>query len=214
MQKENSLDGTKKERTAIQIGKMLLLAVLVLALGSCFGGGGKEGGGGGGESATEEVGSGKTTSTQAIGGETTTAELSVSGGITTAELAVTNLELTPSRDSGVSGIARLTDTPGGVEVALNAQNLSTQPGTEHLAHIHEGGTCADDRSGNGAPVVYGLAPLYTEEDGTASSATSIAGATFGQLFSDLPKYVNVQAERTGEVAPPGIACVDLPLRGE
>src|SRR5215203_3133991 len=113
MQKENSLDGTKKERTAIQIGKMLLLAVLVLPLGSCFGGGGKEeeGGGGGGESATEEVGSGKTTSTQAIGGETTTAELGVSGGITTAELAVTNLELTPSRDSGVSGIARLTDTP-------------------------------------------------------------------------------------------------------
>ncbi len=125
-----------------------------------------------------------------------------------------NLELTSSWDSGVRGAMRLTDTPGGVEVALNAQNLPTQPGTEHIAHIHEGGTCADDRSDNGAPVMYGLDPLYTGEDGTASSATSISGVTFGQLFSDPPRYVNVHAELPGEVSPPGIACADLPLRGE
>ncbi len=210
------MNGTKKEGTAIRIAPMLLLAVLALVLGGCFGGGGKEeeGGGGGGESATKETGSGKTTSSQATGGETTVTGLGVSGGTTTAELAVMNLELTPSRDSGVSGTVRITDTPGGVEVALNAQNLPTQPGTEHNAHIHEGGTCADDRSNNGAPVVYGLDPLYTGEEGTAASATSISGVTFGQLFSDPPRYVNVHTELTGAVAPPGIACVDLPLRGE
>jgi hypothetical protein len=185
---------------------MLLFVVLALALGGCFGGGG--------ESATKETGTGKTTSSQATGGENTVAAPGISGGTTTAELAVMNLELTPSRDSGVSGTVRLTDTPGGVEVAVNAQNLPTKPGTEHITHIHEGGTCADDRTDNGAPVVYGLDPLYTDEDGTASSATSISGVTFGQLFSDSPRYVNVHAELTGEVDPPGIACVDLPLRGE
>ncbi len=114
----------------------------------------------------------------------------------------------------MSGTLRLTDTPGGVEVALNVQNLPTQSGTEHIAHMNEGGTCADDRFGSGAPVVYGLDPLYSGEDGAASSATPIAGVSFGQLFSDLPRYVNVHAEVTGEVAPPGIACVDLPVRGE
>lgn len=191
---------------------MLLLAVLVLVLDGCLGGedGGKEGEE---ETTTEETGS-EATFVQVTGGETTAAETAVGRGTTTAELPVTLLNLAPSRDSGVSGTVRITGTPGGVEVALDVQNFPTQPGTEHIAHVHGGGTCADDRVGNGAPVVYGLDPLFTSEDGTASSATSIVGVTWGQLFSDLPKYVNVHAGPIGEEIPPGIACADLPLRGE
>ena len=67
------------------------------------------------------------------------------------------------------------------------EGLLTPPGTEHVAHIHEGGTCADDRADYGAPVLYPLDPLITLEDGTASSATSIEGATLEQLTSGAPK---------------------------
>jgi Cu/Zn superoxide dismutase len=98
-------------------------------------------------------------------------------------------------------------------VALDVQGLLTQPGTEHVAHIHEGGTCADDRAGNGAPVLYPLDPLIAQEDGTASSATSLDGVTLEQLTSGAPKYVNVHAEPTGEGVPSGIACADIPGSG-
>src|SRR5919205_1002225 len=88
-------------------------------------------------------------------------------------------------------ISSLTSTPGGVEVKLDIQNLiGEEVGTEHIAHIHEGGTCADDRAGNGAPVLYPLDPLIAQEDGTASSATSLDGVTLEQLTSGAPKYVN------------------------
>jgi hypothetical protein len=96
-----------------------------------------------------------------------------------------------------------------VEVAVAVEGLLTPPGTQHVAHIHEGGTCADDRADNGAPVQYPLDPLITLEDGTASSATSIEDVTLEQLTSGASKYVNVHAEPTGEGVPPGIACADL-----
>ena len=184
----------KREIATIRIASMLLLlAISVLALVGCLG-------------QEEEKGGGETTSS--AGGETTG-----TGETTTAELAATTLELTQSRDSGVVGNANITDTPGGVEVALAVEGLLTPPGTQHVAHIHEGGTCADDRADNGAPVQYPLDPLITLEDGTASSATSIEGATLDQLTSGAPKYVNVHAEPTGEGVPPGIACADLPGTG-
>ncbi len=184
---------SRRKLATIRIASMLLLlAILVLTLVGCLG------------EEEEEKGGGETTSS--AGGETTGAGEET----TTAELAVTNLALTPSRDSGVVGNANITDTPGGVEVAVDVEGLLTQPGTEHVAHIHEGGTCADDRADNGAPVLYPLDPLITLEDGTASSATSIEGATLEQLTSGAPKYVNVHAEPTGEGVPPGIACADLP----
>jgi hypothetical protein len=148
-------------------------------------------------------------STTSAGGETTgTGEET-----TTAELAATSLELTQSRDSGVVGNANLTDTSGGVEVTVAVEGLLTTPGTPQVAHIHEVGTCADDRADNGAPVQYPLDPLITLEDGTASSATLIEGVTLEQLTSGAPKYVNVHAEPTGEGVPPGIACADLPGTG-
>ena len=192
----DSLGVAKREIARIRIASvLLLLAISVLTLVGCLG-------------EEEEKGGGETTSS-AAGGETTgTGEET-----TTAELAATTLELTQSRDTGVVGNANITDTPGGVEVAVSVEGLLTEPGTQHVAHIHEGGTCADDRADNGAPVQYPLDPLITLEDGTASSATSIEGTTLEQLTSGAPKYVNVHAEPTGEGVPPGIACADLPGTG-
>jgi hypothetical protein len=210
-------DGVATVRVALLL---LLLAGSGFALVGCGGGGGGGGGGeettvertSGGETTAERTSGGETTSARTAGGETTAAR---GGEVTTAQFASANLTLTPSGDSGVSGNANITDTPGGVEVALDVQGLLTQPGTEHVAHIHEGGTCADERAGNGAPVLYPLDPLVAKEDGTASSATSLDGVAIRQLTSGAPKYVNVHAEPTGEagVVPPGIACADIPMGG-
>jgi hypothetical protein len=203
------LGGIKDEVATVRIALLLLLfAGSGFALVGCGGGGG---GGGGEETTAERTSGGETTSARSVGGETTAAR----GEVTTAQFASANLTLTPSGDSGVSGNANITDTPGGVEVALDVQGLLTQPGTEHVAHIHEGGTCADERAGNGAPVLYPLDPLVAKEDGTASSATSLDGVALRQLASGAPKYVNVHAEPTGEagVVPPGIACADIPMGG-
>ena len=202
------LGGIKDKVATVRIALLLLLlAGSGFALVGCGGGGG----GGGEETTAERTSGGETTSARTVGGETTAAR----GEVTTAQFASTNLTLTPSGDSGVSGNANITDTPGGVEVALDVQGLLTQPGTEHVAHIHEGGTCADERAGNGAPVLYPLDPLVAKEDGTASSATSLDGVALRQLTSGAPKYVNVHAEPTGEagVVPPGIACADIPMGG-
>jgi len=220
------LGQTRRETATARIASMLLLAISMLALlGGCFGSGEEEKGGGE-EAAAEETG-GETTST-AAGGETTSAargeRTSAAGGertstvlegeITTTEFAATNLSLLPSRDSGVVGNANITDTPAGVAVVLDVRGLLTQPGTEHVAHIHEGGTCADDRVGNGAPILYPLDPLVAQGNGTASSVTSLEGVTLEQLTSSAPGYIDVHAEPIGEgVISPSIACADLPGTG-
>src|ERR671921_2512161 len=67
------------------------------------------------------------------------------------------VNLTQSRDSGVSGTATLEDVKGGVEVALEMRGLP-EPGIKHINHIHAGGTCADDRAGRTAPVTIPLEP--------------------------------------------------------
>jgi len=119
------------------------------------------------------------------------------------------LELTQTQDSGVVGNANITDTPSGVEVAAAVEGLSSATGTQHVAHIHEGGTCAGDRGRVGTPVKYTLDPLITLRNGTASSATLIEGVTLEQLTFGAPKYVDVHGEPTGSTRP-GIACADLP----
>ena len=117
------------------------------------------------------------------------------------------LQLTPSRDSGVSGTATLTDTGGGVDVQLDLTGLPSADGTEHLAHIHKGATCADDRAGNGAPVEFPLAGVVNE--GGAGTSVSTADTTFDELFGGEAYYVNVHAEKTGDAVPPGISCADV-----
>jgi hypothetical protein len=66
-----------------------------------------------------------------------------------------DLDLTPSRDSGVSGSANFEDTEGGVEVRLKIRG-SLEGGAEHLAHIHEGATCEDERNDKGGPIEFPL----------------------------------------------------------
>jgi Cu/Zn superoxide dismutase len=177
---------------------LALAFVAILGLFGC----GSEGGGGGGDSSSTD--NGETTATT-IGGQE----------VTSIRAPSTTISLTPSRDSGVSGTATLTETPGGLEVKLDIQNLiGEEVGTEHIAHIHEGGTCADDRAGNGAPVRYPLSSVVTAQDGTGTSTTVLQGGlTLNQLSSGDPKYINVHAAQTGSETPPGIACGDLSPSG-
>ena len=124
------------------------------------------------------------------------------------EMSTQTLQLTPSRDSGVSGTATLTDTAEGVEATLELQGLPTADGTEHLAHIHSGATCADDRAGAGGPVEFPFESVMSE-GGAGTSTTVIPDVTVAGLFDGTPRYVNVHAEKTGDAVPPGISCADL-----
>ena len=131
----------------------------------------------------------------------------VTGSAWAQDMSTQTLELTPSRDSGVSGTATLTDTGNGVEVQLDVEGLPSADGTEHIAHIHEGATCADDRAGAGGPVEFPLNSVFNE--GGAGSSTTIVDTSFDELLSGEPYYVNVHAEMTGEGTPPGISCADV-----
>jgi hypothetical protein len=120
------------------------------------------------------------------------------------------VNLTQSRDSGVSGTATLEDVEGGVEVTLEMQNLP-EAGIKHINHIHAGGTCADDRAGRTAPVTIPLETITAQNDGTGSATTTIEGVSVAQLFGeDKERFVLLHAEtKEGEGVPPGIACADL-----
>lgn len=169
---------------------LLLLAVGILVLGGCGGSSSSSSGGGGGATSAEITGGNKTAP---------------------AQISNATINLTPSRDSGVNGTATFLNGNGEVQVDLKVRNLPDDPGTEHPAHIHQGGTCADDRAGNEAPIQYPLNPVITQEDGTGTSTTTIEGTQVVELFSGTPRYVNVHAEKRGESSPPGISCADLPL---
>ena len=78
-------------------------------------------------------------------GATLFAALVLGGSAFAQEEKHVQLDLTPSRDSGVSGTATLTDVEGGVKVELHMRGLS-KAGVKHNNHIHGGGTCADDRA--------------------------------------------------------------------
>ena len=120
------------------------------------------------------------------------------------------LQLTPSRGSGVSGTAHLSEAENGVEVTLQMRNLP-QPGVKHINHIHAGGTCADDRAGRTAPVTIPLKTIAAREDGTGSATTTIEDVTVAELFGeDKERFILLHAEtEKGEGVPPGIACADL-----
>ncbi|MDP9425887.1 MAG: CHRD domain-containing protein [Actinomycetota bacterium] len=124
------------------------------------------------------------------------------------EMGSQTLQLTPSRDSGVSGTATLTDTAEGVEATLDMQGLPTADGTEHLAHIHAGATCVDDRAGNGAPVEIPFESVMAQ-GGAGTSTTVIPDVTVADLLDGTSRYVNVHAEKTGDAVPPGISCADV-----
>jgi hypothetical protein len=119
------------------------------------------------------------------------------------------VNLTQSRDSGVSGTATLEDVEGGVEVTVEMRNLP-EAGIKHINHIHAGGTCADDWAGRTAPVTIPLETITARDDGTGS-ATTIEDISTAQLFGeDKERFILLHAEtKEGEGIPPGIACADL-----
>ena len=120
------------------------------------------------------------------------------------------LQLSPSRGSGVSGTATLSEVENGVEVTLEMQGLP-EAGVKHINHIHAGGTCADDRAGRTAPVTIPLKTVVAQEDGTGSATTTIEDVTMEQLFGeDKERFILLHARTVkGEGVPPGIACADL-----
>src|SRR5918995_5778555 len=120
------------------------------------------------------------------------------------------VDLTQSRDSGVSGTATLKDVDGGVEVTLQMRNLP-EPGIKHINHIHAGGTCADDRAGRTAPVTTPLKTITAQSDGTGSATTTIEDVSVDQLFGEeKERFILLHAQTIeGEGVPPGIACGDL-----
>ncbi len=83
-------------------------------------------------------------------------------------------------------------------------------GVEHIAHIHEGATCADDRAGNGGEVKFPLASVVAEGD--TGTSTMTVDSSFDELFSGEEYYVNIHAEQTDpEAVPVGVACADLAM---
>jgi hypothetical protein len=136
--------------------------------------------------------------------------LAPSASVGAQEDQIVEVNLTQSRDSGVSGTATLEDVEGGVEVTLEMRNLP-EAGIKHINHIHAGGTCADDRAGRTAPMTIPLKTITAQNDGTGSAATTIEGVSVAQLFGeDKERFILLHAEaKEGEGVPPGIACADL-----
>ena len=124
------------------------------------------------------------------------------------------LQLTQSRDSGVSGTAVLTEVEGGVEVDLDMTGLP-EAGIKHINHIHGGGTCADDRAGRTAPVTIPLKTIVAKDDGTGSATTTIEDVTLAELFGgNKERFILFHAKtEEGQGVPPGIACADFPRSG-
>jgi hypothetical protein len=120
------------------------------------------------------------------------------------------LQLTPSRDSGVSGTATLTDVGEGVRVELSMRGLP-EAGVEHINHFHTGGTCTADRAGNVAPATIPLKTIVANEDGTGSSTTTLEDATLNSLFDPgKERYIALHSEvEEGQGVPPVISCADV-----
>jgi Cu/Zn superoxide dismutase len=113
----------------------------------------------------------------------------------------------------VSGEATLTDVEDGVKVELRMQGLP-QAGVKHINHIHGGGTCAEDRAGQTAPVTIPLNTVVAEDDGTGSATTTIKDVTLDQLLgNDQHRFILLHAKvEEGQGVPPGISCADFPQK--
>ena len=125
------------------------------------------------------------------------------------EAGALSFEMTPSRDSGVSGTAALTDVSGGVEVTVSVEGL--EGAREYVHHVHEGATCEEDKVDQGGPVEFPLNPVTADEDGTASVTSIVDDTTVdGLLDGSKERYINFHpAPPEGASVPPGIACTTL-----
>ena len=144
-------------------------------------------------------------------GATLLASLVLGGSAFAQEEKSIELQLTPSRDSAVSGTAILTDVEDGVEVELSMEGLPEE-GVKHINHFHGGGTCADDREGKTAPVTIPLEPVIANTDGTGSATSTVKDVTLDKLLGDdQERFILLHDKvKEGEGVPPGISCADLP----
>ena len=138
------------------------------------------------------------------------ASLTLGGSAFAQEADTMELQLTPSRDSGVSGTATITDVGGGVRVELNMRGLP-KAGIKHINHFHAGGTCTADRAGNVAPATIPLETIVARDDGTGSGTTTLEDVTLDQLFdSDKKRYLALHSKtEEGQGVPPVISCADV-----
>ncbi len=136
--------------------------------------------------------------------------LTLGGSAVAQEADTMELHLTPSRESGVSGTATITDVGGGVRVELNMRGLP-EAGTEHINHFHAGGSCTADRAGNVAPATMPLKTVVAKEDGTGSGTTTLEDVTLDKLFDpDKDRYLALHSEvEKGQGVPPVISCADV-----
>ena len=136
--------------------------------------------------------------------------LTLGGSVLAQEADTMELLLTPSRDSGVSGTATITDVGKGVEVELNMRGLP-EAGIEHINHFHAGGSCTADRAGNVAPATIPLKTVVAKEDGTGSGTTTLEDATLESLFDPgKERYLALHSEvEEGQGVPPVISCADV-----
>lgn len=136
--------------------------------------------------------------------------LSLGKGALAQETESMSLQLTPSRDSEVSGAATLTDVGEGVRVDLNMRGLP-EAGVEHINHFHAGGSCTADRAGNVAPATIPLKTIVAKEDGTGSGTTTLEDVTLDSLFDPgKERYIALHSEvEKGQGVPPVISCADV-----
>jgi hypothetical protein len=137
------------------------------------------------------------------------ASLILGGSVLAQGAQSVELQLTPSRDSGVTGTATITEVANGLQITLNMRGLS-EPGIKHINHIHEGGSCSADRAGNPAPATIPLKTIVAKDDGTGSATTTLGDVTLDELFvENKQRYLAFHSEVKGEAVPPVISCADV-----
>lgn len=138
------------------------------------------------------------------------ATLVLASGTAWAQGESTQLQLTPSRDSGVSGTATLTAEEGGIRVDLNMAGLP-EAEVEHINHFHEGGSCTRDREGTTAPATIPLTTVVAAPDGTGSASTLLEDVTMDELFDEgKDRYLALHTRTVeGQGVPPVISCSDV-----
>jgi hypothetical protein len=138
------------------------------------------------------------------------ASLVLAGSAVALQADTMELQLTPSRDSGVSGTATITQEGEGVRVDLSVEGLPKE-GIKHINHFHAGGTCTDDRAGNPAPATIPLETIVANADGTGSATTALEDVTIPELFDPAKKrYIALHSKtEEGQGVPPVISCSDV-----
>ena len=85
-----------------------------------------------------------------------------------------------------------------------------EAGIEHINHLHEPGTCADDRAGNPAPATIPLKTIVANDDGTGSAVTTLKDVTVDEIFDpNKDRYLAFHSEVKEEPVPPVISCANV-----